>query len=89
LNDAGLMASHITTWRDVVESELFLRRGLRVRAEQNAREMDVVRTPALYSEFDTTLERYIPAANEDGWMLGAMDNEVASVAGEQSMKEMR
>lgn len=31
---AGLMAAPISTWREVVESELFARRGLRVDAEQ-------------------------------------------------------
>ena len=61
---AGLMAAHITSWRDVVESELFARRGMRLRVRQAAMNVDVVRTPALYSGFDTTLSTDIPAAGE-------------------------
>jgi crotonobetainyl-CoA:carnitine CoA-transferase CaiB-like acyl-CoA transferase len=74
---AGLMAAHITPWRDVVESELFARRGMRLRVRQAEMDVDVVRTPALYSGFDTTLSTDIPAAGEhdsaladptvDGW----------------------
>ena len=62
--NAGLMAAHITTWRGVVESELFARRGIRLRACQAGTDVDVVRTPALYSGFDTTLSTDIPAAGE-------------------------
>jgi len=61
---AGLMAAHITPWRDVVESELFARRGMRLRVRQAEMDVDVVRTPALYSGFDTTLSTDIPAAGE-------------------------
>jgi crotonobetainyl-CoA:carnitine CoA-transferase CaiB-like acyl-CoA transferase len=76
---AGLMAAHITPWRDVVESELFARRGMRLRVRQAEMDVDVVRTPALYSGFDTTLSTDIPAAGEhdsaladptvDGWSV--------------------
>jgi crotonobetainyl-CoA:carnitine CoA-transferase CaiB-like acyl-CoA transferase len=61
---AGLMAAHITPWRDVVESELFARRGIRLRVRQAEMDVDVARTPALYSGFDTTLSTDIPAAGE-------------------------
>ena len=61
---AGLMAAHIMPWRDVVESELFARRGMRLRVRQAEMDLDVLRTPALYSGFDTTLSTDIPAAGE-------------------------
>jgi crotonobetainyl-CoA:carnitine CoA-transferase CaiB-like acyl-CoA transferase len=61
---AGLMAAHITTWQGVVESELFARRGMRLRARQTEMDVEVVRTPVLYSGFDTTLLTDIPAAGE-------------------------
>jgi CoA:oxalate CoA-transferase len=68
---AGLMAAHITTWRGVVESELFARRGMRLQARQTEMDVDVVRTPALYSGFDTTLSTDIPAAGEHDSALAA------------------
>lgn len=52
------------TWRDVVESELFVRRGLRLCAHQNDAEIDVVRTPAIYSGFNSTVTADIPAAGD-------------------------
>lgn len=64
MTDRGLMAGLVTTWRDVVTSELFARRNLRLVASQSGREVQVVRTPALYSSFDTTVECDIPAAGE-------------------------
>jgi crotonobetainyl-CoA:carnitine CoA-transferase CaiB-like acyl-CoA transferase len=70
-SSAGLMAARVQSWRDVVESELFARRRLRLRARQEGREIDVVRTPAVYSGFVTTLETEIPAAGaHDGSLAG-------------------
>jgi crotonobetainyl-CoA:carnitine CoA-transferase CaiB-like acyl-CoA transferase len=69
---AGLMVARVANWRDVVESELFARRRLRLRARQDGREIDVVRTPAVYSGFATTLATEIPAAGaHDGLLAGA------------------
>jgi crotonobetainyl-CoA:carnitine CoA-transferase CaiB-like acyl-CoA transferase len=66
------MATRVASWRDVVESELFARRRLRLRARQEGREIDVVRTPAVYSGFATTLATEIPAAGtHDGLLPGA------------------
>jgi crotonobetainyl-CoA:carnitine CoA-transferase CaiB-like acyl-CoA transferase len=65
------MAARVASWRDVVESELFARRRLRLRARQEGREIDVVRTPAVYSGFATTLATEIPAAGaHDGLLAG-------------------
>ena len=71
-SSAGLMAARVASWRDAVESELFARRRLRLRARQEGREIDVVRTPAAYSGFVTTLATEIPAAGaHDGLLAGA------------------
>jgi crotonobetainyl-CoA:carnitine CoA-transferase CaiB-like acyl-CoA transferase len=71
-SSAGLMAARVASWRDVVESELFARRRLRLPARQEGREIDVVRTPAVYSGFVTTLATEIPAAGaHDGLLAGA------------------
>lgn len=75
LGKAGLMAAHIATWREVIESELFARRGLRLRAHQNGAEIDVVRTPAVYSGFDTTVSTDVPAAGEHDSMLAGRTHE--------------
>lgn len=72
---AGIMAARISTWRDVVSSELFARRGLRVAVEQGGRDLDVVRTPALYSTFVTTAATAIPALGEHDWMLATASQE--------------
>lgn len=75
---AGLMASEITTWAEVVDSEIFRRRGLRLAAEQDGLTVDVLRTPALYSAFETTQERVVPELGADNAvLLGSLGPETA------------
>lgn len=66
---AGLMATPISTWREVVDSELFGRRGLRLDAEQAGRRVAVVRTPARFSSFATDHETYVPGLGEHNDLL--------------------
>ncbi|MFW0797801.1 CoA transferase [Gordonia sp. CPCC 205515] len=66
---AGLMAARINSWADVIDSDIFADRHLRVSAEQDGRRVDVLRTPARYSSFSTTTETRIPARAEHSSLL--------------------
>ncbi|GAB2642514.1 CoA transferase [Nocardioides ginkgobilobae] len=67
--EAGLMAAPISSWREVVESDLFARRGLRVDAEQSGRPVAVVRTPARLSSVGPEQETHIPSLGEHNDLL--------------------
>ncbi|MCQ4122093.1 CaiB/BaiF CoA transferase family protein [Rhodococcus tibetensis] len=64
LTAAGLMAARINTWSEVVRSELFDRRGLRARAVQDGRDIEVLATPARYSTFTAADVTALPALGE-------------------------
>ena len=73
LTAAGLMAARINTWGEVVRSELFSRRGLRVNAIQDGRDITVLATPARYSAFTADDVTSLPALGEHEEQLLACD----------------
>ncbi|WP_424936331.1 MULTISPECIES: CaiB/BaiF CoA transferase family protein [Bacteria] len=64
LDAAGLMAAKVSTWSEVVRSEIFAERELRVTASQDGRPVDVPRTPARYSAFDDVAAVALPRLGE-------------------------
>ncbi|MDR6868352.1 crotonobetainyl-CoA:carnitine CoA-transferase CaiB-like acyl-CoA transferase [Microbacterium resistens] len=61
---AGLMAARVSTWSEVVRSPVFEERGLRLTVSQGEHEVGVPRSPARYSEFDSSSSLTLPALGE-------------------------
>ncbi|MDV7089121.1 CaiB/BaiF CoA transferase family protein [Rhodococcus opacus] len=72
LDAAGLMAARVNMWPDVVASEIFARRNLSIHAVQDGVEVDVIRTPARFSAFDTTQHTTIPSLGGDDSLLAGI-----------------